>query len=215
MDFLNPDLQRYAEMHTHPESALLKRLDRDTNLKALYPKMISGHLQGRILSMISHMIRPQRILEVGTFTGYSAICLAEGLAPGGKVITIDKNRELTDMVEEYLSAADIRSQVEVILGNALDVLPTLQDPFDLVFLDADKANYSKYFDLIIDLVTPGGYILADNVLWYGKVLNAEVKDNNDKETLAIREFNKRVHEDSRVENVLLPVRDGLMILRKL
>ncbi|MDH3712187.1 MAG: O-methyltransferase [Cyclobacteriaceae bacterium] len=214
MDFLSPDLQRYAEAHTHPESPLLKKLDRETNLKVLFPKMISGHLQGRILSMLSHMIKPNRILEIGTYTGYSAICLAEGLAAGGRIITIDQNRELSDIVDHYLKEVGIREQVEMKLGAALDIIPTLEGPFDLVFLDADKINYSYYFDLIVDKVPPGGYILADNVLWYGKVISPE-HSKSDKETQAIIEFNQKVHQDQRVENVLLPVRDGLMILRKL
>lgn len=214
MDFLSPDLQRYAEAHTHPESELLKELYRETNLKVLYPKMISGHLQGRILSMLSHMIQPQRILELGTYTGYSAICLAEGLAAKGTLITIDKNKELADMVEHYLSQAHIRDRVDFRVGPALEIIPTLQGPFDLVFLDADKGNYSRYFDLIIDMVPAGGFILADNVLWYGKVVSSD-SEKIDKETEAIIEFNNKVHHDPRVENVLLPVRDGLMILRKL
>lgn len=213
MNFFSPELQRYTENHTSSESSLLKRLDRETNLKVLYPKMISGHLQGRLLSMFSHMIRPRRILEVGTFTGYSAICLAEGLAADGKIITIDKNQELQDLVISYLSEAKISDQVEFILGDAMKVIPELEGTFDLVYLDADKTNYSNYYDLIIDRVETGGYILADNVLWYGKVLEEDSK-KLDSETRAIKEFNQKVHEDPRVENVLIPIRDGLMILRK-
>ncbi len=213
MNFFSPDLQRYTEQHTSPESPLLKKLDRETNLKALYPKMISGHLQGRLLSMFSNMIRPHRILEIGTYTGYSAICLAEGLAPEGKIITIDINQELQEIVKSYLNEAQISEQVECILGDAMKVIPKLEGCFDLVYLDADKTNYSKYYDLIIDRVEVGGYILADNVLWYGKVLSNDL-DKLDKETRAIKKFNKKVLEDPRVKNVLLPVRDGLMILRK-
>ena len=193
---------------------MLKRLDRETNLKALYPKMISGHLQGRLLSMFSHMIQPSRILEIGTFTGYSAICLAEGLAKEGRIITIDKNHELKDMVEHYLTEADIQHQVEFIVGDAMKVIPELEGNFDLIYLDADKANYSVYYDLIIDRLNPGGYILADNVLWYGKVLS-ENSENLDRETIAIKEFNEKVQQDPRVENVLVPIRDGIMILRKI
>lgn len=214
MDFLSPELQRYAEAHTHPETPLLKRLDRETNLKVLHPQMISGHLQGRILSMLSHMIKPQRILEIGTYTGYSAICLAEGLSAGGRLITIDKNKELSDIVEQYLQEAGLQEQVEFKLGKALDIIPDLDGHFDLVFLDADKANYCHYFDMVIDKVLPGGYILADNVLWYGKVVSAK-HTKPDKETRGILEFNEKVHKDRRVANLLLPVRDGLMILRKL
>lgn len=214
MNFFSPELQRYTEKHTSPESPLLKRLDRETNIKVLYPKMISGHLQGRLLSMISNMIKPHRVLEIGTFTGYSAICFAEGLAADGKIITIDKNRELQDMVEHYLSEAKIRDQVEFILGDAMKVIPKLEGNFDLVYLDADKSNYCRYYDLIIDRVETGGYILADNVLWYGKVVS-EDPQQLDKETKAIKEFNQKVHEDPRVENVLVPIRDGIMIMRKL
>lgn len=214
MNFFSPELQRYTENHTNPESPLLKRLNRETNIKALYPKMISGHLQGRLLSMFSNMIHPHRILEIGTFTGYSAICLAEGLAPDGKIITIDKNQELQDIIEHYLSEAKISNQVEFILGDAMKVIPKLKGNFDLVYLDADKSNYCKYYDLIIDRVETGGYIVADNVLWYGKVLSDEL-DKLDRETKAIKEFNQMVHEDHRVENVLVPIRDGLMILRKI
>ena len=214
MDFLSPDLKRYAEAHTHPESALLKRLDRDTHLKFLYPKMISGHLQGRILSMFSHMIKPQRILEVGTYTGYSAICLAEGMSPEGEIITIDKNGELSDLVEQYFQEADLKERIQFKIGDALEILPGLKGPFDLVFLDADKSNYVRYYDMVIDMIPTGGFLLADNVLWYGKVIDKD-SIKTDKETKAIVEFNNKVHEDPRVENVLLPVRDGLMILRKL
>ncbi len=214
MNFFSPELQRYTENHTSPESPLLKRLDRDTNIKVLYPKMISGHLQGRLLSMISNMIKPRRVLEIGTFTGYSAICFAEGLAADGKIITIDINRELQDMVEHYLSEAKIRAQVEFILGDAMKVIPKLEGNFDLVYLDADKSNYCRYYDLIIDRVETGGYILADNVLWYGKVVS-EDPQQLDKETRAIKEFNQKVQEDPRVENVLVPIRDGIMIMRKL
>lgn len=213
MNFFSPDLQRYTEQHTTPESPLLQRLDRETNLKALYPKMISGHLQGRVLSMFSHMIRPKRILEIGTFTGYSAICMAEGLAEDGELITIDKNRELEDMVINYLREADLDSKVHCIIGDAIEVIPELKGTFDLIYLDADKENYCNYFELIIDRLNPGGYLLADNVLWYGKVLDNFSK-KPDRETAAIKEFNQLVHKDARVENVLLPIRDGIMILRK-
>ncbi|GJM29107.1 MAG: O-methyltransferase [Cyclobacteriaceae bacterium] len=213
MNFFSPELQRYVENHTSPESALLKRLDRETNLRALYPKMISGHLQGRILAMFSQMIKPQRILEIGTFTGYSAICMAEGLVEGGELITIDINHELQDMVQQYFLEAGISSSVKCVLGDAMEVIPTLQGTFDLVYLDADKENYCNYLDLIIEKVAPGGYILADNVLWYGKVLES-IPKKLDRETMAIKEFNKKVIDDPRVENVLLPVRDGLMLIRK-
>ena len=176
--------------------------------------MISGHFQGRVLSMITHMIKPQRVLEIGTFTGYSAICLAEGLPPDGEIITIDKNKELEDMVRGYLEDAGLTKRVKYLLGDAMEVIPTLKETFDLIFLDADKENYCNYFDLIIDKVPSGGYILADNVLWYGKVLE-NTSQKNDRETQAIIDFNRLVHNDPRVENILMPIRDGLMILRKI
>lgn len=213
MDFLSPELQRYAENHTSPESSLLKRLNRETNLKALYPRMLSGHLQGRLLAMFSQMIKPRRVLEIGTFTGYSAICLAEGLTEGGKIITIDKNEQLIDMVEEYLKDAGIDSKVDFIIGDAMEEIPKLEGSFDLIYLDADKENYSNYYELVIDRLDTGGYLLADNVLWHGKVLEEDT-GKLDTETKAIKEFNQLVNEDPRVENVLIPIRDGLTILRK-
>lgn len=210
MDLINSDLLRYAEEHTSPESPLLKRISRDTHAHVMMPRMLSGHLQGRVLAMISQMIRPSCILEIGTYTGYSAICLAEGLAKNGKLITIDKNEELEERVRGYFAEAGLSSQVEYIIGNAVEVVPTLSQPFDLVFIDADKVNYEMYYDLVIDQLTAGGYILADNVLWSGKVLS----DKPDKDTRAIIEFNRKVQQDNRVENVLLPIRDGIALIRK-
>lgn len=210
MDLINSDLLRYAEEHTSPESPLLKRISRDTHAHVMMPRMLSGHLQGRVLAMISQMIRPSCILEIGTYTGYSAICLAEGLAKNGKLITIDKNEELEERVRGYFAEAGLSSQVEYIIGNAVEVVPTLSQPFDLVFIDADKVNYAMYYDLVIDQLTAGGYILADNVLWSGKVLS----DKPDKDTRAIIEFNRKVQQDNRVENVLLPIRDGIALIRK-
>ncbi|MGK7389830.1 MAG: O-methyltransferase [Candidatus Cyclobacteriaceae bacterium M2_1C_046] len=212
MEFIPEDIQQYAEDHTSPESPVLKKLNRETNSKILMPRMLSGHLQGRILSMFSNMIRPKNVLEIGTYTGYSAICLAEGLAEGGKITTIDKNEELEDMVRLYFEEAGITEKVDFIIGNALDVIANLKQMFDLVFIDADKINYSNYYDLVIEKVPQGGYIIADNVLWSGKVVE---EGKRDKDTKALIEFNTRVHQDGRVENVLFPVRDGLMILRKL
>ena len=209
MEILNEDLLRYAEEHTSPESDLLKKINRDTHAHVLMPRMLSGHLQGRVLAMISHMVRPHRILEIGTYTGYSALCMAEGLAQGGKIITIDINEELEQKVRGHFQSWE--DKVEYRIGNALQIIPTLNDVFDLVFIDADKNNYSNYFDLVIDKVRPGGYILADNVLWSGKVLNK----NPDADTRAILAFNEKILNDSRVENVLLPIRDGIMMIRKL
>lgn len=210
MDLINDDLLRYAEEHTTPESPLLQRISRDTHAHVMMPRMLSGHLQGRVLAMISQMIRPSCILEIGTYTGYSAICLAEGLAKDGTLITIDKNDELEERVRGYFEEAGLSSKVEYIIGNALEVVPTLSQPLDLVFIDADKVNYATYYDLVIDQLRPGGYILADNVLWSGKVLS----DKPDKDTRAIIEFNRKVQQDNRVENVLLPIRDGITLIRK-
>ena len=209
MEILNEDLQHYAEQHTSQESDLLKKVNRDTHANVLMPRMLSGHLQGRVLAMISKMIQPQRVLEIGTYTGYSAICIAEGLAENGKVITIDINEELEERVRAYFKPWE--NKIDYKIGNARDIIPTLQETFDLVFIDADKSNYSNYFDLVIDKVRVGGFILADNVLWSGKVLDKKP----DADTRAILAFNKKILEDSRVENVLLPIRDGIMMIRKL
>lgn len=211
MDFINDDIVRYAERHTTPESDLLKGINRDTHAEVLRPRMLSGHLQGRILSMITAMIRPSLILEIGTYTGYSALCMAEGLNPGGKIITLDINEELESRVRKYFAGSGFNDKIDFRIGNALDVIPQLIGSFDLVFIDADKENYSRYFDLVINRVTLGGYILADNVLWSGKVLDSKP----DKDTRAIQEFNEKVNKDARVENILLPVRDGIMMMRKI
>ena len=210
MDFIQSDIQRYAEQHTSEESDLLKRINRETYAQVLMPRMLSGHLQGRVLSMVSQMIKPKVILEIGTYTGYSAICLAEGLTPGGKLITIDRNEELESRVREYFAEANLSDKIDFRIGNALSIIPTLRETFDLVFIDADKENYSRYFDLVIDKIREGGIILADNVLWSGKVLN----EKQDKDTRAIVEFNQKIHADRRVENVLLPIRDGILMIRK-
>lgn len=210
MDIVDPRMADYSSAHTSPENQLLKKINRDTHANVLKPRMLSGHLQGRLLSMISHMIKPSAILEIGTYTGYSAICLAEGLRPGGKLITIDRNEELETKLRSYFKEAGLESVIDLRIGNALQIIPTLNTTFDLVFIDADKENNSNYFDLVIDKVASGGYILADNVLWSGKVI-----DQTDKDTRAVTAFNDKVHNDPRVENVLLPVRDGIMIMRKL
>ncbi len=209
MEVLNPDLQLYAEKHTSPESDELRTINRDTHAHVLMPRMLSGHLQGRVLSMISHMIQPFRILEIGTYTGYSALCLAEGLRAGGKLITIDINEELEQKVRHNFASWE--DKIDYRIGNALDIIPRLHETFDLVFIDADKVNYSTYFDLVIDKVRPGGFMLADNVLWSGKVLDK----NPDADTRAILSFNQKIQHDRRVENVLLPIRDGIMMIRRL
>jgi len=211
MDIIDRNLQAYAERHTTEESPLLRQINRDTNAHVLMPRMLSGHLQGRVLSMISHMIRPRTILEIGTFTGYSALCLVEGLQPGGKLITIDINEELFDRVSGWFAEAGVQDRIDYRIGDATTILPTLNERYDLVFIDADKENYARYFDLVIDHVNLNGYILADNVLWSGKVLNP----TPDKDTRAITDFNTKVHHDPRVENVLLPIRDGIMLMRKI
>lgn len=210
MEFLNEDILRYSEKHTEPESLLLQKINRETHADVMMPRMLSGHLQGRLLSMISKMVCPVRILEIGTYTGYSAICLAEGLAKDGRLITIDKNEELEQRVRGYFREAGLEKQVDYRIGNALDLIPELDVIFDLVFIDADKINYSNYYDLVIDKVRPGGIMLADNVLWSGKV----VADKADKDAQAIKNFNDKVMQDSRVEPLLLPVRDGILILRR-
>ena len=210
MEIIDKDLQRYAERHTTGESDLLKRINRDTHAQVMMPRMLSGHLQGRVLAMISHLMRPKRVLEIGTYTGYATLCLAEGLAEDGKLVTIDINEELEQRVRKYIAEAGLASKIDYRIGDAVSIIPSLQETFDLVFIDADKENYSKYFDLVIDKVRQNGIILADNVLWSGKVLD----EKPDKDTRAIVEFNKKVQHDNRVENVLLPVRDGILMIRK-
>src|SRR6478736_1587202 len=192
MDFINPDILRYSEEHTHPESDLLKKINRDTMANVMMSRMLSGHIQGRILSMVSRMIKPKLILEIGTFTGYSAICLAAGLQQDGKLITIDVNEELEDKVRSYFQEAGLTKQVDYRIGKALDIIPGLTGPFDLVFIDADKQNNSVYFDLVIDKIPVGGFIMVDNVLWSGKVLLKEP----DKDTRNVLAFNDKVQRDS-------------------
>ncbi|MEQ8904785.1 O-methyltransferase [Ekhidna sp.] len=212
MEFLSEDLQKYVEDHSEPESDLLQQINRETHLHVLKPRMLSGHLQGRVLSMLSHMIRPKNILEIGTYTGYAALCMAEGMQAEGKLITIDNNEELAMRTKGYFDQSERSGQIDLHVGNALDIIPALKEKWDLVFIDADKENYSNYFDLVINNVNKGGFIIADNVLWSGKVFD---KSKSDKDTEAIRAFNQKMHTDSRVQNVLFPIRDGLMILRKL
>ena len=212
MDFIDPLIEAYALEHTEKESDLLFNLNRQTHLKVLQPRMLSGHLQGRILSFLSSAIKPKNILEIGTYTGYSALCMAEGLSKNGKLVTIDKNIELETMVKKYINNSPYKNQMEFINANAIDVIPTLNLEWDLVFIDADKENYINYFDLVIDQVKKGGWIIADNVLWSGKVL--EEPDKKDKETIILQKFNEKVNQDSRVRNVLFPVRDGMMLMIK-
>ena len=212
MDIVHEALSEYADRHTSDEPAALKELNRETHAKVLMPRMLSGHLQGRLLSLISHMIRPKLVLEIGTYTGYSAICFAEGLQQGGMVHTIDINDELEPLIKRYIEKSGMKDKITTHFGDAKIILPSLTGPFDLVFIDADKFNYSVYYDLVFDKVKTGGIILADNVLWSGKVL--EDQTNKDKDTSALIEFNKKIQADSRVENVMLTIRDGLLAIRK-
>ena len=212
MEFIDSSIEAYAREHTEKESDLLFHLNRQTHLKVIQPRMLSGHLQGRILSFLSTAIQPQNILEIGTYTGYSALCLAEGLPKNGKLVTIDKNIELEMMVKKYINDSPYKHQIEFINSDAVEAIPALNLKWDLVFIDADKENYITYFDLVIDQVNKGGWIIADNVLWSGKVL--EEPDIKDKETVILKKFNEKVHQDSRVRNVLFPVRDGMMIMIK-
>ncbi len=209
---IDSELEKYAETHSSKESDLLYRLNRETHLKVLIPRMLSGAMQGKLLEMLSLMIRPKQILEIGTYTGYSAICLAKGLAVDGVLHTIEKNPELESIAKKYFEEAEIEHQINYHLGNALDVIPKIEEFFDLVFLDADKENYLNYYHLIIDKIRPGGYILADNVFWSGKVLTTP--NSHDKEAIGIIEFNEFIQQDERVENVMLPLRDGLSLIRK-
>lgn len=205
-------IEKYVLEHTADENELLKELYRETHVKIYHPRMLSGHLQGKILKMLSHMIAPYRILEIGTYTGYSALCLAEGLLPGGLLHTIEINDELEEFIRLYINRSPHASKIKLHIGNAINIIPSLDDTFDLVFIDGDKREYLAYYHAVFNKVRQGGFIIADNVLWNGKVLNP---NENDEFTKSIREFNDYVHYDTRVENVMLPVRDGMMILRKI
>ncbi|MBL7928293.1 MAG: O-methyltransferase [Bacteroidia bacterium] len=213
MNFLPEEIEEYASRFTSAEPELLSLLNRDTQAHILMPRMLSGHLQGRFLSLISRLINPKLILEIGTYTGYSALCLAEGLADDGKIYTIDINEELETMATSYFKKAGKEKQISMHVGNALEIIPALQGDFDMVFIDADKANYVNYFNLVIDRVRKGGIIIADNVLWSGHVLKK--KDDMDEETLGLVKYAETVNADPRVMNILLPVRDGLMMSVKL
>ncbi len=210
MEIISPEIAEYVKQFTSPESPLLENLNRSTHLEVLMPGMVSGHEQGWLLRFISNMIQPKRILEIGTFTGYSTICLAEGLQKEGEIHTIEINQELKRFHNQYFKEAGIAEKVILHYGNALEILPNIYGTFDVLFIDADKENYSKYFDLMIDKIRPGGFILADNVLWKGKV----VDEKKDKTTAAIHAFNKKVADSELVDNMILPIRDGMMLMRK-
>ena len=211
MHFLSEELENYAAQHTEDEPLLLQELNKRTHLNVLQPRMISGHFQGRFLSLLSKMVQPRTILEIGTYTGYATLCLAEGLHPEGVLHTIDIKEELTDLQREFFDRSGYGSRIVQHLGKAADIIPALDTTFDLVFIDADKQNYAHYFDLVIEKMNRGGLILSDNVLWSGKVVE-EVK-HNDKHTQALMAYNQKIKDDPRVETVLLPIRDGITLSR--
>lgn len=213
MNFLPEQISHYVEAHTQKEPQILRDLTHETWERVLNPRMLSGHLQGRVLSMFSFMIQPSCILEIGTYTGYSAICFAEGLKEGGKIHTIDINEELAALVKKYISKSNLSNTIIQYIGNALEIIPNINEQFDLVFIDADKSNYSNYYDLVFDNVKKGGYIIADNVLWSGKIIDPIEK--LDMDTKSLIDYANKINNDPRVQQLLLPVRDGLMIARKL
>jgi caffeoyl-CoA O-methyltransferase len=212
MEILPNDLQAYLDDHCEPEPELLQKINRDTYLKVLKPHMLSGHYQGRVLSFLSKMVQPKRILEIGTFTGYATICLAEGLTEDGEIHTIEVNRELEEMLNSHFKSTNVENKIKIHFGEAEQVIGTLPyTDFDLVFIDADKKNNYTYFQIVIDKVRQGGLIIIDNVLWKGKVYG---ETSNDADTDSIRKMNDRVAADDRVEKLILPVRDGLLLIRK-
>ncbi len=210
MNLVSPEIEKYIEAHTTDESEVLQQLNRKTQTDVLMPQMLSGKVQGQFLKFISQMLQPERVLEIGTFTGYAAICLAEGLTENGKLFTIDINEELEAIVKTHVEKAGLQNKIIQIIGNAAQEIQQLDETFDLVFIDADKQNYGLYFDLVIDKVRTGGIILADNVLWSGKIIN----EQKDKDTQKLAEFNDKVQQDNRVENVIVSIRDGIMMIRK-
>jgi len=211
MDLLSDELKSYLESSCDPESDLLKQIDRETYLKVSLPRMLSGHYQGRVLSMLSKLLNPQRILEIGTFTGYASLCLAEGLGKDGILHTIDINAELEEMVRRNFSKSDLGSKINYHIGNAIEIIPNLDEVFDLIFIDADKKNNENYYNLTIDKLRSGGLIIVDNVLWSGKVIGEKKTDSA---TTLISDFNEMICSDKRVEKLILPVRDGIYIIRK-
>jgi predicted O-methyltransferase YrrM len=214
MDIIDSEIQNYSEKYTSPENEVLRELRHKTLGEREDKNMLSGFYQGRLLAMFSKMISPRRILEIGTYMGYSALCLAEGLTEDGKVITLDINEETNAIAKDFWARTDLNHQIEAHLGQADEVIPNLNETFDLVFIDADKSNYSNYFDLVFPKLRTGGLIIADNVLWSGDVLNAERGEEVNKSTRALHEYNQKINADQRVSNILCAVRDGLMISRK-
>lgn len=206
------ELEQYILEHIEPEDMVLQELNRETHLKVPGARMISGHLQGQVLTMLSKMIRPERILEIGTFTGYSAICLARGLNENGKLITIEADDELEEMAGRYFKKAGLQTKIVQLIGQALEILPSIRETFDLVFLDADKREYTDYYTLVFDKLRSGGILIADNTLWSGKVVELTVQ--GDEQTGGIKTFNELIKNDARVEKVILPLRDGMTIIRK-
>jgi len=211
-NFINKDILEYSEKYSQQEPEILQELNRETHLKILNPRMLSGFFQGRLLSIISKLIKPKKVLEIGTYTGYSAICIAEGMNENGIIHTIDKNEELNTIQKKYFKKSGLENNIIQYNGCALDIIPKIEEKFDLIFIDADKENYINYFNLVIDKLNNNGVILADNVLWSGKVINSE---DHDLTTNVLREFNKSVNNDNRVETILLPIRDGISIIRKI
>jgi predicted O-methyltransferase YrrM len=210
MHLVSEEIENYIELHTSDEREVLRALNRKTQTDVLMPRMLSGKIQGQFLQMISKMLRPQKILEIGTFTGYSALCLAQGLTENGKLFTIDINEELEDLVRAHIEQAGFQNKIIQLIGNAVEEIPKLNETFDLVFIDADKQNYSLYYDLVFDKVRSGGFIFADNVLWSGKI----IEEKKDKDTQKLADFNDKVQQDNRVENVIVSIRDGIMMIQK-
>jgi len=211
MNFALKRITAYCEQHTTPQSTLLYQLERETHLKTLSPQMMSGQLQGQLLTIISQLVQPKIALEIGTFTGYAALCLAKGLPKNGRLYTIEVKEELEALIRKYVDQSDKAAQIDVLIGDAATIIPTLPTPFDLVFIDAGNRFYAAHYDLVIDQVRSGGIILVDNVLWSGKV----TLKTHDKDTRIIHEFNEKIRKDERVENVLLPIRDGINVIRKI
>ena len=210
MDFISEKIAEYLSQNSEKEPEILSKLNQETHQKVLQPRMLSGHIQGRFLSLISKIKSPLHILEIGTYTGYGTLCLAEGLAADGKIFTIDRNEELLKIQNKYFEKSGNRDKIVQLTGNAVDILGDLNQTFDLIFIDADKENYVKYFEIVSEKLNPNGIIISDNVLWSGKVVN---RDNNDEETKTLKKFNKTLHDDTRFETVILPLRDGISISR--